>query len=229
MTINRYVPAMVLAAAAHVALLHGAGLFDSKKHTAAEPDVEANKISIPIIELADTPPPKKTEEPMPDEPISPIENPGATLMERYAQEASAYKIQMVVEKTMARPPNPDRKDMAAPFDNTAPGNGIRMGTKDDVINSDDLSQPPVTRFSSLPPYPVQEKRLRKSGSVTALIIVNERGTVIEVNIENATSEAFAASVRSTLINWKFQPGMHEGKAVKFKMRVPFNFNLETEE
>ncbi|MBN7838376.1 energy transducer TonB [Stenotrophomonas maltophilia] len=80
-----------------------------------------------------------------------------------------------------------------------------------------------------PTYPAAALRNGVQGSVIASLNVDTRGQVTRAAIVSRTGERsrdLDRAVLSAVQNWKFQPAMHEGRAVASVVRVPVDFRTE---
>lgn len=83
--------------------------------------------------------------------------------------------------------------------------------------------------NSKPDYPRNALRSGAEGSVVASLNVDTRGQVTEANIVQRTGSRnrdLDRAVLSTVRDWKFEPAMHNGRAVASVVRVPVDFRTE---
>jgi periplasmic protein TonB len=81
----------------------------------------------------------------------------------------------------------------------------------------------------MPTYPAAALRSGVQGSVIASLNVDTRGNVANAAIVSRSGERsrdLDRAVLNTVQNWKFQPAMHEGRAVASVVRVPVDFRTE---
>jgi len=81
----------------------------------------------------------------------------------------------------------------------------------------------------MPTYPAAALRSGVQGSVIASLNVDTRGNVANAAIVSRNGERsrdLDRAVLNTVQNWKFQPAMHEGRAVASVVRVPVDFRTE---
>ncbi|WP_313297761.1 energy transducer TonB [Stenotrophomonas sp.] len=81
----------------------------------------------------------------------------------------------------------------------------------------------------MPTYPAAALRSGVQGSVIASLNVDPRGNVANAAIVSRSGERsrdLDRAVLNTVQNWKFQPAMHEGRAVASVVRVPVDFRTE---
>jgi protein TonB len=75
-----------------------------------------------------------------------------------------------------------------------------------------------------PTYPPAAKTMRMTGTVKVEVLVNEDGSIAEVQKTSGPSMLQRAAV-DALKKWKFKPFVKDGQAVKASGFVSFNFNL----
>lgn len=90
---------------------------------------------------------------------------------------------------------------------------------DDVVTKFDVPPMPM----KTPPPAVSQDLKGKSGLVTAVIVINEDGTVASATVAKATDPAFEEPTIAALERWKFKPAQVGGQAVKAKIMVPVRF------
>ncbi|MEN6577017.1 MAG: energy transducer TonB [Phycisphaerales bacterium] len=95
-------------------------------------------------------------------------------------------------------------------------------TVDAVFSMADLDQKPRGIYQ---PGPVLSREVRQKapGTVYILFLVDERGGVVEPRVQQSTDPIFEKPALNAVKQWKFEPGKRGGKAVRFRMRVPFTF------
>ncbi len=75
-----------------------------------------------------------------------------------------------------------------------------------------------------PTYPPAAKTMRMTGTVKVEVLLNEDGSIAEVQKTSGPSMLQRAAV-DALKKWKFKPFVRDGQAVKASGFVSFNFNL----
>ena len=98
-----------------------------------------------------------------------------------------------------------------------------------VFNVDDLDSTPSPYYRKRPTYPQQLRRDNIEGRVVAEFRVDREGKTCEIRIVDSDHPEFSASVVQALLNWRFMPGLIDGKAVEFRMRIPMVFRIVTSE
>lgn len=83
--------------------------------------------------------------------------------------------------------------------------------------------------NSKPAYPAAALRSGVQGSVVASLNVDTRGNVTDAAIVSRSGERsrdLDRAVLSTVQGWKFEPAVHDGRAVASVVRVPVDFRTE---
>ncbi|TDB33468.1 energy transducer TonB [Stenotrophomonas sp. TEPEL] len=83
--------------------------------------------------------------------------------------------------------------------------------------------------NSKPSYPAAALRSGVQGSVVASLNVDTRGNVTDAAIVSRSGERsrdLDRAVLNTVQGWKFEPAMHQGRAVASLVRVPVDFRTE---
>jgi protein TonB len=87
---------------------------------------------------------------------------------------------------------------------------------------------PVVIKSVGPVYPPDLKRKGVQGQVTVEFIVDRAGNVAEAFVIDASKSApwqFQYSAVVAIWQWKFRPGLKNGKPVRARMQLPIKFEL----
>ena len=82
---------------------------------------------------------------------------------------------------------------------------------------------PVLQDKTLPRLPDQLRSTTFSGTASIELIVDERGKVIHASVNRSSHPDLEAPSIEATKSWKFQPAKVDGRSVKSKLRVPFNF------
>ena len=91
----------------------------------------------------------------------------------------------------------------------------------------DLDKAPIPILRIAPVYPSAMRRAKVHGHVTAEFIVTKNGRVVRIEITHASHHEFEKPVIDALRRWQFEPGIKDEKAVNTRVRIPFNFNLDS--
>lgn len=105
------------------------------------------------------------------------------------------------------------------------GEGMVSGARGRVIEDYEADVAPVKRFSLPPSYPARARQAGVAGTVTARILINERGEVETVRIIKAPRGwGFEASVKEALSRWRFEPAKLESMPVRVWARQEIEFS-----
>lgn len=103
-------------------------------------------------------------------------------------------------------------------------NTVVSGSKnvDELFSIADLDQQPRIIYQ---PGPSLDKELRKKtpGKVYIVFIVDQQGRVEKPIVQKSSDPVFEKPALNAVKKWKFEPGKRNGKAVRFRMRVPITF------
>lgn len=72
-------------------------------------------------------------------------------------------------------------------------------------------------------------RKGEEGEVVVSIEVDEQGNVVSPKIISASDERYAQRTLKAVSNWKFNPIMKNGKAVRRRVEFPLKFTTATKE
>ncbi len=109
---------------------------------------------------------------------------------------------------------------------------IKSWQRENPAKSDVFTQwdkQPVILSNAMPQLPEQLRSGSFNGMTSVELVLDEKGQVLSASINKSTHpELEGPSIQATKA-WKFEPATVQGKAVKSKLRVPFNFSFtETE-
>lgn len=77
-----------------------------------------------------------------------------------------------------------------------------------------------------PRYPPQAVRQRQEGEVVLRVLVGTDGNVVQIEVEKSSrSRLLDRAAMDAVKDWKFNPGMREGKAIQSWVLVPISFKL----
>lgn len=93
---------------------------------------------------------------------------------------------------------------------------------DALFSLADLDQRPRVIYQ---PGPLMNKAMRKKapGKVYVVFIVDKQGRVDKPMVQKSSDPVFEKPALSAVKQWKFEPGKRNGRAVRFRMRVPITF------
>jgi protein TonB len=97
---------------------------------------------------------------------------------------------------------------------------------DFVFEAFELDQPPRAVVKSAPVYPFRAREQGVEGVVQVKILVREDGSVGEVLIiDSRPKDVFDESVLTAVPNWRFEPGVIQGKKVTSWVITALHFKL----
>jgi protein TonB len=77
-----------------------------------------------------------------------------------------------------------------------------------------------------PKYPLQAIRQSEQGTVVLNVTINAAGEVVDVKVERSSGyRDLDMAAAQAAKEWRFNPGVHNGKPVGGVVRIPVNFNL----
>jgi len=89
------------------------------------------------------------------------------------------------------------------------------------------TEPPVPVRTVAPEYPMQLKRDGVSGIVTVKCTIDEKGNVVDPQVEKSTNNGFDESALAALKKWRFKPAQQDGAPVATKVSIPIKFVVES--
>ncbi len=161
----------------------------------------------------------------------------------------AVKTPPPLPKKTLEPPAPEPpKDIAAPSEPSAEPEPVQVSKINEaptpVANTAAPPQPknevvPLFRLTRMPKivdynletlkrfYPEEERDFGKEATVEAMILVDENGDVVEVDIIKSAGERFDAAAKKALLSKALviQPGYIGDRPVAARVPIPITFNL----
>ncbi|MBC7369796.1 MAG: TonB family protein [Undibacterium sp.] len=98
----------------------------------------------------------------------------------------------------------------------------------DIVPLESLDQKPVITFQKRPNYPFTMRRNGIAGSAVVDFIVDAQGNVQGATPVESTHEDFGPAAAAAVAQWKYRPGLKNGRAVATRMRSPLVFTLNEE-
>jgi len=95
----------------------------------------------------------------------------------------------------------------------------------EIFELADLDKIPNPLHRVAPTYPYEMKQAGISGWARVMFIVDENGRVRSPRINASSHREFEQASIDAVMQWKFEPGMKDGRAVKTRMMLPLKFNL----
>lgn len=97
---------------------------------------------------------------------------------------------------------------------------------DGPIDVSNLDGGPRIRTQVAPIYPADARRLGIDGTVNVAFVVDETGRVVSPQVINCTDPVFVDAALRAVAKWRFEPGRHLGRLVRFRMAVPIVFRID---
>ncbi len=95
------------------------------------------------------------------------------------------------------------------------GEGMVNASRRRILEDYEADIPPVKKFTHPPEYPRQARRAGVSGTVSARILINEKGEVESVTIKKAPRGwGFEYAVKEALSRWQFEPAKMENMPIR---------------
>ena len=94
-----------------------------------------------------------------------------------------------------------------------------------IFDIDEVDRAPRPTYRVAPTYPYKLKQSGIGGSVSLLFVCDPRGRTKNIRVESATNIQFEEQAIRALRNWRFEPGIKDGKKVNVQMLIPFNFRV----
>lgn len=101
--------------------------------------------------------------------------------------------------------------------------GAIEDTMEKAFSLGDLDQKPRATFQADPVFPKEMRGKKVEGVVTVIFIVDASGKVQDPRAEKSSHPAFDKPAVDAVRQWKFEPGVKDGKRVPAKMRVSIRF------
>jgi periplasmic protein TonB len=169
----------------------------------------------------DTPDPKKSEDPRPDdEEVGKVNFAPPTLID-----VPNVPDHPVFTQAVTPPPPPDmpKGTGLATIPVGSPSLRPKMG---DIFDPSQLERQPVARVQMEPAYPYQMKHDGIDGEVTVCFIVDTNGDVRSAYVVSSSRRDFEDAAVQAVSKWKFKPGWKGGRPVNTRMLVPLIFRIE---
>ncbi len=94
-----------------------------------------------------------------------------------------------------------------------------------IIDSAKLDQPPHKRVQVAPIYPADARKEGRTAEVMVEFVVDEQGAVNRARVVRSTDDAFEVATLQAVGKWRFEPGLKNGRPVRFRMLIPVVFML----
>jgi len=97
--------------------------------------------------------------------------------------------------------------------------------KGSIFNLTQLDKIPQATVRTSPTYPSALKNEGIEGVVMIEFDVDTKGRVVSARVRQSSDRAFDEPTLRAVLNWRFEPGRKDGRAVPFRMVIPVNFKL----
>jgi protein TonB len=179
----------------------------------------ATNLVLQSIDTANIPPPPPPLEAAPEKESEPQEKP-PELMEA-APPLDLAQLEVALNPNLGVSDGWTAGDFVVKLNTFAGGAGAGEDV-DALFSIADLDQTPRAIYQA---SPILNNELRKKapGTVYVLFIVNQIGRVENPVVQKSSDTVFENPALTAVKQWKFEPGKRNGKAVRFRMRVPISF------
>jgi RNA polymerase sigma factor (sigma-70 family) len=105
------------------------------------------------------------------------------------------------------------------------GQRSTMADGQPVYQMNELDEKPKAVYRAQPKYPAELKVLGMEGKALVSFVVGADGVVREVEVEDATNDAFGEAAKKALEQWKFKAAQKGGSTVNCRIAQPFVFSI----
>lgn len=119
----------------------------------------------------------------------------------------------------------DTEKIGPPGELGGTGLGDWNGGGPGIFSLDKLDKTPRATVRMPPVYPATLKKDGIEGVVLIEFDVDAKGRVVSARVRESTNRAFDEPTLRAVRNWRFEPGLRQGRPVSFRMVIPVNFKL----
>lgn len=94
-----------------------------------------------------------------------------------------------------------------------------------IVMAKFLDKQPRATVRMSPLYPSTLRKDGVEGSVMVEFDVDSKGRVVNARVRGSTNRAFEEPTLRAVLQWRFEPGLVQGRPVPFRMVIPVNFKL----
>lgn len=172
------------------------------------------------VDTANVPPPPPPLEAVPEKEPEPQEKP-PEMMEA-APPLDLAQLEVALNPNLLASEGWTAGDFVVKLSTVASGGAGAGEDVDALFSMADLDQTPRVIYQ---PGTILNNEVRKKapGTVYVLFIVNQSGRVENPMVQKSSDPVFENPALTAVKQWKFEPGKRNGKAVRFRMRVPISF------
>lgn len=222
---------VLVSAGIHSGVLFGGQLFDAAKKHGAKPEGEDQSIIAAAIDF--TPEPEeeklkneeeqKTEEENKD--VNDSDSSGdlaAASLPEPMSSVGVSDITAVIKPAPPVAPKAESTNWAPPSKQTR---SLDTNKFKEFVDFNKLDKKPQARSQTPPRYPFELKRQGIQGSCTVQFFVDENGVVSDPVVTASTHQEFQKPCLDAVLQWRFSPGMKNGRKVATRMQQEFPFKL----
>ena len=119
----------------------------------------------------------------------------------------------------------DMKKVGPPGEMGGIGRGDWSKNPPSIKSPDQLDKVPRATVRMPPNYPTALRQDGIEGVVMVEFVVDVKGRVVSAQVRESTHRAFEEPTLRAVLNWRFEPGLSQGRPVSFRMVIPVNFQL----
>ncbi|MFT3830966.1 MAG: energy transducer TonB [Opitutaceae bacterium] len=222
---------VLVSAGLHGGVLWGGELFDMAKKHGAKDAGEEQQIIAAAIDF--TPEPEeeklkneeeqKTEEDQQD--VNDSDSSGdlaAASLPEPMNTVGVSDITTVIKPAPPVAPKADSTNWAPPSKQTR---ALDTNKFKEFVDFAKLDKKPQARSQTPPRYPFELKRQGIQGECTVQFFVDENGVVSDPVVVSSTHQEFQKPCIDAVMQWRFSPGMKNGRKVATRMQQAFPFKL----
>lgn len=223
---------VLVSAGLHSGVLFGGELFEmAKKHTAAQAG-EEETVTVSAIDF--TPEPEEEKPPQEEQAEDTKEDNNSDSESDAGGDSSAAALPEpmntvgVADITTVIKPTPPVAPKAESQNWNPPSKQTRQLDTNkfkDFVDLAKLDKRPQARAQTPPRYPFELKRQGISGECTVQFIVTSDGQVADAVVISSTHKEFEKPCLDAVMQWRFTPGMKDGRKVTTRMQQAFPFKL----
>jgi len=132
---------------------------------------------------------------------------------------SSQRIQNLNSKGVER----SSKEGAPEVENSSSAGGVTGGRGS---GSGEIQPPRLVRAAPIE-YPEAARRSGKEGQVVAFLSLDERGKVIQVEIDSSSDSDFLVTAKEGLSRYEFTPARKLGEPIPIRIRYVYRFQLKS--
>lgn len=223
---------VLVSAGLHGGVLFGGELFDGKKHGGATAE-DPGTVALAALDFTEdedlTPPPEEEPEETQEE-----ENQDDTANSDASAELTAASlpepmntvgVSDITTVIKPSPPVAPKADSVAWSPPSKTTRSLDSSKFKEFVDFAKLDKKPVARSQIAPRYPFELKRQGISGQCTVEFFVDADGRVSDPIAVSTSHQEFVKPCMDAVMQWRFSPGMKNGRKVATRMRQMFPFKI----